>query len=91
MICFSSRRLSVKVFVFKIRLDIRRHIIEQSRRFCLLRSTLTHHINKNTPMNTRLRLTILAAALSLLTPATSIVHAQMRTASQGMNVPDGTR
>jgi len=42
-------------------------------------------------MNTRLRLTILVAVLSFLTPATSILHAQVRTATEGMNVPDGTR
>ena len=42
-------------------------------------------------MNTRLRLTVLATVLSFLTPATSILHAQMRTATEGINVPDGTR
>ena len=42
-------------------------------------------------MNTRLHLTVLATVLSFLTPATSILHAQMRTATEGINVPDGTR
>ena len=42
-------------------------------------------------MNTRLRLTILAAVFSFLTPATSILHAQMPAANGGIDVPDGTR
>src|SRR3982751_2454438 len=42
-------------------------------------------------MNTRLNLPVLAAVLSLLPPATSILHAQVRTATQGIDVPDGTR
>src|SRR6476659_8891607 len=42
-------------------------------------------------MNTRLRLTVLAALLSFLTPATSIMHAQVSTATGGIDVPDGTR
>src|SRR6476469_5772031 len=91
LICCSSRRLSVKVFAFKIRLDIRRDIIEESRRFCPLRSILTHHINKNTLMNTRFRLTVLVAVLSFLTPATSILHARIPAANGGIDVPDGTR
>src|SRR6476659_5188766 len=91
LICCSSRRLSVKVFAFKIRLDIRRDIIEESRRFCPLRSILTLHINKNTLMNTPLRLTVLVAVLSFLTPATSIMHARMPAANGGIDVPDGTR
>ena len=89
--CCSSRELSAKVFAFKIRLDIRRDIIEESRRFCPLHPTLSRHINKNTLMNTRLRLTILVAVLSFFTPATSILHAQVRTATEGMNVLDGPR
>ena len=42
-------------------------------------------------MNTRLHLTALAAVFALFTPATSILHAQVRRASEGMDVPDGTR
>ena len=42
-------------------------------------------------MNTRLHLTVLAAVFSLFTPATSILHAQVRTANERMDVPDGTR
>src|SRR6476469_7665071 len=91
LICCSSRRLSLKVFAFKIRLDIRREIIEESRRFCPLRSILTLHINKNTLMNTRFRLTVLVAVLSFLTPGTSILHARMPAANGGIDVPDGTR
>ena len=67
-------------------------IIEESRRLrvlfnpLLLVTSIRIHY-----MNTRLHLTVLAAVLSLLTPATSILHAQVRTATEGMNVPDGTR
>ena len=42
-------------------------------------------------MNTRLRLTILVAVLSFFATATSILHAQVRTATEGMNVLDGPR
>jgi hypothetical protein len=42
-------------------------------------------------MNTRFRLTVLAAVLSFLIPATSILHAQVRTSTGGIDVPDGTR
>src|SRR4051794_9010046 len=42
-------------------------------------------------MNTRLHLSVLAALLSFLTSATSILHAQVRMAAEGMDVPDGTR
>src|SRR3954447_25436108 len=42
-------------------------------------------------MNTRLHLTVLAAVLSFITPATSILHAQVRMAIGGVDVPDGTR
>ncbi len=42
-------------------------------------------------MNTRLRLTMLAALFAFLTPATSTLHAQVLAATEGMNVPDGTR
>ena len=42
-------------------------------------------------MNTRLRLTILAAVFAFLTPATSILHAQVLAATEGIDVPDGTR
>ena len=42
-------------------------------------------------MNTRLRLTILAAVFAFLTPATSILHAQILAATGGIDVPDGTR
>jgi hypothetical protein len=42
-------------------------------------------------MNTRLRLTILTGVFALLTPATSILHAQVLMATEGIDVPDGTR
>ena len=42
-------------------------------------------------MNPRLRLIILAAVFSLLTPATSILYAQALAATEGVDVPDGTR
>ena len=42
-------------------------------------------------MNTRLRLTTLAAVFSFLTPATSMLHAQILAATDGIDVPDGTR
>jgi hypothetical protein len=42
-------------------------------------------------MNTRFRLTILAAVFALLTPATSMLHAQVLAATEGIDVPDGTR
>jgi hypothetical protein len=41
-------------------------------------------------MNTSLRLTIFFAALALLSPAPSL-HAQLVTATEGIDVPDGTR
>src|SRR6266567_5580699 len=40
-------------------------------------------------MNTRL--TALAAVLAFLTPTTSILHAQMLAATDGIDVADGTR
>src|SRR5438477_5087882 len=45
----------------------------------------------NTHMNTRLRLTILAAVFAFLTPAASTLHAQVLAATEGIDVPDGTR
>src|ERR1041384_5285086 len=42
-------------------------------------------------MNTRLRLTTLAAIFAFLTPATSVLHAQVIGPSGGIDVPDGTR
>src|SRR6266513_2966769 len=42
-------------------------------------------------MNTRLRLTILAAVFAFLTPAASTLHAQVLAATDGIDVPDGTR
>jgi hypothetical protein len=42
-------------------------------------------------MNTRLHLTILATVFAFLTPVTSVLHAQMFGANEGINVPDGTR
>jgi len=42
-------------------------------------------------MNTRLHLTVLAAVFAFLTPATSIMHAQLLAATEGIDVPDGTR
>ena len=48
-------------------------------------------INKNTDMNTRLHLTVLATVFAFLAPATSTLHAQVLTATDGIDVPDGTR
>ena len=42
-------------------------------------------------MNTRLRLTVLATVFAFLTPTTSILHAQVLAATEGIDVPDGTR
>jgi hypothetical protein len=42
-------------------------------------------------MNTRLRLTALAAVFAFLMPATSILHAQVLVSTGGIDVPDGTR
>ena len=42
-------------------------------------------------MNTRLRLTMLAVLFAFLTPATSTLHAQVLAATEGIDVPDGTR
>src|SRR5438552_2809426 len=42
-------------------------------------------------MNTRLHLTMLAAVFAFLTPATSTLHAQVLAATEGIDVPDGTR
>src|SRR5436190_15493551 len=42
-------------------------------------------------MNTRLRLTFLAAVFAFLTPATSILHAQIVAPTTGIDVPDGIR
>lgn len=42
-------------------------------------------------MNTRSRLIVLAAVFALLTPATSTSHAQVLAATEGRDVPDGTR
>src|SRR6266542_3346499 len=42
-------------------------------------------------MNTRLRLTALAAVFAFLTTAPSILHAQVLAATDGRDVPDGTR
>ena len=39
-------------------------------------------------MNTRLHLTVLAAVFAFLTPATSILHAQMLAATEGIDVPE---
>jgi cell division septation protein DedD len=42
-------------------------------------------------MNTRLHLTTLAAVFAFLTPATSVLHAQVLAPTGGIDVPDGTR
>ena len=42
-------------------------------------------------MNTRLRLTTLFAVFAFLTPAGSILHGQTLVATDGIDVPDGTR
>src|SRR5438128_2204128 len=42
-------------------------------------------------MNIRLHLTVLAAVFALLTPTTSTLHAQVLAATDGIDVPDGTR
>jgi hypothetical protein len=52
----------------------------------LLAASIKTHI-----LNIRLRLTALAAAFVLLTPITSVLHAQVLAATEGIDVPDGTR
>jgi hypothetical protein len=42
-------------------------------------------------MNKRFPLIMLAAVFALLTPTTSMLHAQVLAATEGINVPDGTR
>ena len=42
-------------------------------------------------MNTRLHLTVLATVFAFLTPVTSILHARIPGANDGIDVPDGTR
>src|SRR5436190_229026 len=42
-------------------------------------------------MSTRLRLTIFATVFAFLTPATSILHAQIVAPTTGIDVPDGIR
>ena len=42
-------------------------------------------------MNARLRPIMLAAIFALLAPATSMLHAQVLAATEGIDVPDGTR
>src|SRR5437870_11061112 len=65
--------------------------IKTTRRLRLLfKSALTRHINKNTHMNTRLRLTALAAVFAFLTPPTFTLHARML-GPEAIEVPDGTR
>src|SRR5438876_1913925 len=54
------------------------------------KSALTRRINKNTHMNTRLRLTALAAGFAFLTPPTFTLHARML-GPEAIEVPDGTR
>ena len=56
----------------------------------LFKSALTRRINKNTHMNTRLRLTALAAVFAFLTPPTFTLHARML-GPEAIEVPDGTR
>src|SRR5205807_864054 len=48
----------------------------------------TRRINKNTHMNTRLHLTVLAAVFAFLTPATSTMHGQVLAATAGIDVPE---
>src|SRR5438105_2499536 len=56
----------------------------------LFKPALTRRINKNTHMNTRLRLTALAAVFAFLTPPTFTLHARML-GPEAIEVPDGTR
>src|SRR5882724_1454290 len=56
----------------------------------LFKSALTRRINKNTHMNTRLRLTALAAVFAFLTPPTFTLHARVL-GPETIEVPDGTR
>jgi Dockerin type I domain len=56
----------------------------------LFKSALTRRINKNTHMNTRLRLTALAAVFAFLTPPTFTLHARVL-GPEAIEVPDGTR
>ena len=48
-----------------------------------LQSAPTRRINMNTHINTRLRLTALAAVFAFLTPTTSTMHAQVLGATEG--------
>src|SRR5207245_956738 len=56
----------------------------------LFKSARTRRINKNTHMNTGLRLTALAAVFAFLTPPTFTLHARML-GPEAIEVPDGTR
>jgi hypothetical protein len=56
----------------------------------LFKSAFTRRINKNTHMNTRLRLTALAAVFAFLTPPTFTLHARVL-GPETIEVPDGTR
>jgi hypothetical protein len=56
----------------------------------LFKSAFTRRINKNTHMNTRLRLTALAAVFAFLTPPTFTLHARVL-GPEAIEVPDGTR
>src|ERR1700730_3933130 len=56
----------------------------------LFKYALTRRINKNTHMNTRLRLTAFAAVFAFLTPPTFTLHARML-GPEAIEVPDGTR
>src|SRR5437588_7382001 len=56
----------------------------------LFKPALTRRINKNTHMNTHLRLTALAAVFAFLTPPTFTLHARML-GPEAIEVPDGTR
>jgi len=65
--------------------------IKTTRRLRILfKSALTRRINKNTHMNTRLRLTALAAVFAFLTPPTFTLHARVL-GPEAIEVPDGTR
>src|SRR3984893_15732279 len=56
----------------------------------LFKYALTRRINKNTHMNTRLRLTAFAAVFAFLTPPTFTLHARVL-GPEAIEVPDGTR
>ncbi len=73
------------------KLDSRSEILQESGRFRVLINPLSGTEYRNTHMNTRLRLASLAIIFGLLTPVTSLTHAQVLAPTGGIDVPNGTR